>query len=1580
MGIVKRQGVGRVGGITALGRLFVFLLLAAIAAGALPSTAAAAYSALTNPWFANWSSTTKPSNWTFAKNGTFSAGVTRVGPSSGYGALVSNKGTSSGNLADLKQSVLVTPGKCYTFAMWAATRRSPSKVQLILLWKNSAGPISQRTTTLASGENDGDYHRMLVSGLAPTKATYVEFYLRVIGSTSTYDVLWDTGSEYRGDRVVTAISGIPSGWTNAPVTFGLSAIDNDTLLSGADQGTPANVRYFKINGGGQQTYGGPRTISASDGPTRIDYWSDDGAGNSEAPPAPKSVTYYTDTQRPWTQIGDVPSSWTSAPVTFSLTAGDNLSGVAATHYELSGATTQPDTIYPLGQRNVWNEGTTTVTYWSVDNAGNVEVPKTAQIRIDSTDPNIWSSSRTPLANECGWNNTTVTVAFDATDTPSGIDSVTPTVSLSSEGASQSVLGTATDRAGRVATVSVGNINIDKERPSTIASGIPMGRVNTSVTVTLEATDGLSGAMATYYSLSGAQPQAVTAYTPSTEVTVSAEGTTTISYWSVDHAHNVEETKTAQIRISRHSPVTEMRPASPPGWIRVPFSFALVPSSSVSPVQATYYTLNGSLQPTYTLDTTVTVSDEGTTVVSYWSVDDATNREESSFATIGIDYHAPETTMSPLPSPGWVNHDVAFSLPASDSLSGVNTTYYRLNGGATHTYDTTVTVSDEGTTVVSYWSVDNAGNVEEPHSATVRIDKTPPGEIIIPPLPPGWINYPAAFMCLPLDSLSGIDISYCRIDDGPVTACGELLTISDEGNSVVNCWAIDNAGNVLATSETVGIDYHAPETTMSPLPSPGWVNHDVEFSLPASDSLSGVDTTYYRINGEATRTYDTTVTVSDEGTTVVSYWSVDNAGNVESERTSTITIDMNAPVTEIVPPAPIGWVSHDVTLTLEATDSLSGVKTTYYSLNDGDVRSYTSGEILTIPDEGVTTISYWSEDNAGNMELPNTTTIFIDKTPPATTVTPPPPSGWTSASVSFELDATDSLSDVQATCYALNGSLQPTYTPDTTVTISDEGTTVVSYWSVDDAGNIEPGNATTITVDTVAPLPSNLATTSVTTSTISLSWTAATDAVSGVSYYSVHRNGSVLATTSSTTYTDTGLDPDTTYGYYVTACDVAGNESDPSNAISVTTELNPAPITTLTVEPPSPDGNAGWYTTVPTCTLNSSPDTTIRYWWDSSAPTTYTEPVHSAQGQHTLYFFATKTGCATETTNSSPLLKVDPGASTPPSDLATTSVTTSTISLSWTAATDAVSGVSYYSVHRNGSVLATTSSTTYTDTGLDPDTTYGYYVTACDVAGNESDPSNTLDVTTKPGNHAPAASDVSSSTRKGDPVQVTLLATDEDNDPLTFSIETSPTHGSLSPISGNKVTYTPEKNFKGSDTFSFRANDGQADSNIAAVWINVTAVPIPTGTNVTVTSAQVTVTFPSVTASGVLEVTPYAPRQEGPTNFRLLPDLYFDIHPTATFSGMATIVLTVPGAYAGDITKLRVFHWTDSGWETITPVVDVNARTLTFQTATFSDFGVGEPSDSGTVVSTPASSSWSLVLASVLAIVSLVLLRPREGVV
>ena len=87
------------------------------------------------------------------------------------------------------------------------------------------------------------------------------------------------------------------------------------------------------------------------------------------------------------------------------------------------------------------------------------------------------------------------------------------------------------------------------------------------------------------------------------------------------------------------------------------------------------------------------------------------------------------------------------------------------------------------------------------------------------------------------------------------------------------------------------------------------------------------------------------------------------------------------------------------------------------------------------------------------------------------------------------------------------------------------------------------------------------------------------------------------------------------------------------------------------------------------------------------------------------------------------------------------------------------------------------------------------------------------------NGQPVANNQVINVNKNTQKPITLTATDPNNDPLTYTIVTPPENGTLSGTAPN-LTYNPTLNHVGTDSFTFKANDGTTDSNIATVDITV----------------------------------------------------------------------------------------------------------------------------------------------------------------
>ncbi len=109
---------------------------------------------------------------------------------------------------------------------------------------------------------------------------------------------------------------------------------------------------------------------------------------------------------------------------------------------------------------------------------------------------------------------------------------------------------------------------------------------------------------------------------------------------------------------------------------------------------------------------------------------------------------------------------------------------------------------------------------------------------------------------------------------------------------------------------------------------------------------------------------------------------------------------------------------------------------------------------------------------------------------------------------------------------------------------------------------------TVQIDIVPPsVPATVAANAVATGSVEVTWTPSADAISGVAFYDIYRDGSFIATSTSTTYTATGLTAGQNYSFSVSAVDAAGNESAQSAAVAVTP---PAGAIWMTITTPGAD--------------------------------------------------------------------------------------------------------------------------------------------------------------------------------------------------------------------------------------------------------------------------------------------------------------------------------------------------------------------------------------------------------------------------
>src|SRR5579859_6656284 len=301
------------------------------------------------------------------------------------------------------------------------------------------------------------------------------------------------------------------------------------------------------------------------------------------------------------------SGWYTTPVTVNLSAVDNPtnlanSGVAATWYKPpSGGWTKL-----VGSSFTLNTaGTNTYSYYSVDNAGNTEVPTTKTLQIDNVAP--VSTYLLSGTQRNGWFTSTVTFQMSASDATSGVahkwaqvdggawqdlgagngpaNLIVPLAS-----GTHSVTYYSCDVAGNCEAQRTASVPMDITPPTTTATLTGNLGLNnwytSSVTVTLSATDGAGSGISSTV-LAGTAYVGPRAYT--------AQGTTSVQYYSTDLAGNIETPKTATFQIDSVPPTSTYTLSGTlglNGWYASAVTFAMTASDAASGVSDKFVRLDG----------------------------------------------------------------------------------------------------------------------------------------------------------------------------------------------------------------------------------------------------------------------------------------------------------------------------------------------------------------------------------------------------------------------------------------------------------------------------------------------------------------------------------------------------------------------------------------------------------------------------------------------------------------------------------------------------------------------------------------------------------------------------------------------------------------------------------------------------------------------------------------------------------------------------------------------------------------------------------------------------------------------------
>src|SRR5207247_76107 len=386
------------------------------------------------------------------------------------------------------------------------------------------------------------------------------------------------------------------------------------------------------------------------------------------------------------------------------------------------------------------------------------------------------------------------------------------------------------------------------------------------------------------------------------------------------------------------------------------------------------------------------------------------------------------------------------------------------------------VLTDGRHLVEYFATDVAGLSGPIQSLTVAVDTTPPATVATltgQAGSNGWFVSNVTVILNATDALSGIaNLSY-RIDNGSWQAYSAPFLLA-EGLHQVDFLAIDLAGITEGIhSITVDVDTTGPSSSAAlsgRSGTNGWYISNVTVFLNATDATSGVATVTYRVDQGAWQLYLAPFVVT-EGEHQIDFFATDVAGNAEPLRSAYVAIDSTPPTTSAAVSGAVGsngWFVSNATVSLNASDSLSGVGGISYRIDAGPWNDY-SGPFLV--SEGTHTIEFFAVDRAGNEEAIRSIAVSVDTMAPISLADLSGQSGangWFVSNVSVSLNASDATRGVAAIRYRIDSG---GWTLFAGPFVLAEGRHQVDYYAVDQAGNVEPVNSVDVGIDTTPPTTS-----------------------------------------------------------------------------------------------------------------------------------------------------------------------------------------------------------------------------------------------------------------------------------------------------------------------------------------------------------------------------------------------------------------------------------------------------------------------------------------------------------------------------
>ncbi|MCB0113451.1 MAG: hypothetical protein KDD84_05165, partial [Caldilineaceae bacterium] len=271
--------------------------------------------------------------------------------------------------------------------------------------------------------------------------------------------------------------------------------------------------------------------------------------------------------------------------------------------------------------------------------------------------------------------------------------------------------------------------------------------------------------------------------------------------------------------------------------------------------------------------------------------------------------------------------------------------YRLLGGGVQEIDWLLTTGTD-TPIVTAVSFDEAANISQPVTRTVRVVDEHPPTFLSLDWPQGWqTQLPITLTATVQDLGSGLDAESGRLHVGDQSHAAALNTPTDpwavqqlsvqlsgvaEGTHVVRFEVADQLGQVRFSEEgQLRIDVSRPVPSIRPLdlvgapitPTSGWLRGPILVEVSGEDAVSGLNALAYVLDGQPFALYSEPFRVDGEGEHSVRYWAEDKAGNYSFSQFFDFGLDNTAPTVQVTV---VGADESTVQIGWQGIDVLSGV--------------------------------------------------------------------------------------------------------------------------------------------------------------------------------------------------------------------------------------------------------------------------------------------------------------------------------------------------------------------------------------------------------------------------------------------------------------------------------------------------------------------------------------------------------------------------------------------------------------------------------------------------------------------------------